>query len=370
MRGGNARASGPVNDDPMVKLIAYPDFRLKSRVGSVTPNVNGFTPAQLQQAYGLNVFQSGGAGVIVAVIDACGNSHVQADLHAFDLAYNLPATTIRVVKPEGTPCSDPRNWGIETDLDVQMVHAVAPFATIVLEEAKTASFADLIKAAQDAYMKQGATIVSMSFSGPEFSGETGSRADGVFSQGNALGVSFTAASGDNGCGAQYPAASPYVLSVGGTSLNLSATGTYSTETAWKGSGGGLSAYESRPVYQNGVNASGKRAIPDVSIVADPNTGVAMYDSDIGDFNVAGGTSVGAPLWAGILALANSMRFFSMTNASNDLYTVAYSRYTSNYHDIKSGSSGSACIAGTGYDTVTGLGSPVSVHLVPNLTIAP
>jgi subtilase family serine protease len=212
----------------------------------------------------------------------------------------------------------------------------------------------------------------MSFGGGEFSGETGASADGVFSTGNGSGVSFTASSGDSGCGAQYPAASPFVTSVGGTSLTIQSNGTYVSESAWSGSGGGTSSFESRPSYQNGFNGSSQRGIPDVAMVADPNTGVTMYDKQVGGFIVVGGTSVAAPLWAGVLTLANSGRSGTMHNADNELYSVASNatKYANDYHDVKTGSAGGSCTAGKGYDLVTGLGTPVSNTLVPDLIAAP
>src|SRR6266567_3857135 len=308
--------------DPLTTHFAYPDFVLKTKVGSVVPNFSGFTPTQFNKAYGVNLLTNRGAGITVGIIDACGNPNAQTDLNKYDTTYGLPATTITVVKPQGTPCSDPNGWGVETDLDVQMVHAIAPKARIVLEEAKSASFSNLLNAAKDAYNNRGATVVSMSFGGGEFSGETGATADGIFSAGNAKGVTFTASSGDSGCGAQYPAASPFVVSVGGTSLKVASDGSYVSESAWNGSGGGLSAFENRPSYQDGFNSDSKRGIPDVAMVADPNTGVSVYDTDTGGFIVVGGTSVAAPMWAGVLALANGKRVSTMKNADIELYHIA------------------------------------------------
>jgi subtilase family serine protease len=358
--------------DSFATHTAHPDFIVLKR--GVSPNSagGGFTPSQLRKAYGLATLKNKGKGVTVAIIDACGNPKAQADLNKYDSTFGLPATTIKVVTPQGQPCSDPQGWGVETDLDVQMVHAMAPAATIVLEAAKSASFANLDNAAKDAYTKQGATIVSMSFGGGEFSGETGSNGDGIFSAGNRRGVSFTASSGDSGCGAQYPAASPFVTSVGGTSLVTQPDGTYVSESAWNGSGGGLSQFEARPSYQNGFNSNSKRGIPDVAMVADPNTGVEMYDSQVGGFLIVGGTSVAAPMWAGVLARVNQKRASSMKNADVELYNVAgnASKYARDYHDVKVGSAGGNCIAGTGYDLVTGLGSAAANGLVPDLIAAP
>jgi subtilase family serine protease len=367
----SAKGTTGLSADPLATLYAHPDFIRKGNA-SASPNVAGISPTQFRKAYGISSVTQTGAGITIAIVDACGNPGAQKDLNKYDTTFGLPATTIKVVKPQGTTCLDPNGWGVETDLDLQMAHAVAPGAKIVLEAAKSASFANLLAAAKDAYTKQGATVVSMSFGGGEFSGETGASADGVFSAGNTKGVSFTASSGDSGCGAQYPAASPFVTSVGGTSLTILSNGTYVSETAWSGSGGGTSTFESRPSYQNGFNGSGQRGIPDVAMVADPNTGVSMFDKQVGGFIVVGGTSVAAPLWAGELALTNSGRSGTMHNADKELYNVASNatKYANDYHDVTTGSAGGICTAGTGYDLVTGLGSPVSNTLVPDLIAAP
>src|SRR5262249_14398572 len=190
-------------------------------------------------------------------------------------------------------------------LDVEWAHAIAPRAHIVLVEAKSNSFADLMQAIDTAVTKYNANVVSMSFGGNEFASEV--NYDFHFSKWP--NVTFVASSGDNVCGVEYPAASPYVLAVGGTTLNLSSDGTWGGESAWSGSGGGVSAYEGRPSYQGGT--SGGRVVPDVAYDADPNTGFAVYDSykyqgQSGWF-VVGGTSAGAPQWAAITAIANSLR---------------------------------------------------------------
>jgi subtilase family serine protease len=211
----------------------------------------------------------------------------------------------------------------------------------------------------------------MSFGGSEFSGETAANVDGIFSAGVNKGVTFTASSGDSGCGAQYPAASPFVVAVGGTSLKVDAGGSYVSESAWNGSGGGLSAFENRPSYQDGFNSDSKRGIPDVAMVADPNTGVSVYDTDTGGFIVIGGTSVAAPMWAGITVLADGKRANHFQNADYELYSMVgnSANYASDFHDVTTGSSGGNCAAGTGYDLVTGLGSPAAAGLIPYLVNA-
>lgn len=349
--------------------MAQPDVILLTRHGTLKPSVAGFTPAQFRKAYGIDRLSQQGAGMTVAIIDACGNTHAQADLNTYDTQFGLPAITIKIVTPQGPPCSQPNTWGLETDLDLQMVHAVAPQASIVLEEAQSPSNANLLNAAKDAYTHQGATVVSMSFGGREFSGETGSHGDAIFSAGNARGVSFTASSGDSGCGSQYPAASPFVTSVGGTVLTTQPDGTYVSETAWSSSGGGFSSIEARPAYQKGFNKNAQRGIPDVSLVS---TNMSMYDSQFGGFVEVNGTSIGAPMWAGILTDANSGRGGTFKNADIELYAIAKNKakYASDYHDITTGGSGGVCNAKQGYDEVTGLGTAVANHLVPDLIAAP
>ncbi len=226
----------------------------------------------------------------------------------------------------------------------------------------------------------------MSWGGSEFSSEPSD--DSTF---QVSGVSFFASSGDSGHGVIYPSASPYVIGVGGTTLSLSSAGSI-TETAWSGSGGGISAYESEPSFQTTYSATstgnllgtctgcadGKRGVPDVSFDANPNTGVSVYDSfgyhgQSGWFQL-GGTSVGAPNWAAIMAIVNSGRTTPISSTSFGTGTIVYSAatgsvYASDFRDITSGTNGncgSVCTAGTGYDFVTGLGSPIANNLVPYL----
>src|SRR5207249_4097224 len=188
------------------------------------------------------------------------------------------------------------------------------------------------------------------------------------------GVSFIASSGDSGAGVSFPAASLYVVSVGGTTLNVQASGKVLGETAWSGSGGGVSSYEARPSYQTGFNSNSGRGVPDVSYVADPNTGVSIYDSyGYGGWSQAGGTSVGAPQWAAITAIVNSGGG-QLSSASFGTNTAFYNAatgpaYSANYRDITSGSNGNCgtiCNAGPSYDFVTGLGSPLTNNLIPYL----
>src|SRR5581483_8493604 len=231
-------------------------------------------------------------------------------------------------------------------LDIQWAHAIAPGAKILLVEASTPSFTNLM-AAED-YAKAHAQYVSNSWGASEFSGE--STYDSHFRQ---SGVSFFVSAGDAGLPAEYPSSSPNVISVGGTNLALDADGSVAGETGWSESGGGCSAYETAPSAQSTfsqfgqVNCGGQRATPDISLVADPATGVSVYDStktqgQAGWFTV-GGTSASSPMVAARAAVAGVV------------VDAAYLYGSSiTFRDITSGNNGASCL--TGFDLVTGRGS--------------
>ncbi|MGO9919984.1 MAG: hypothetical protein ACLQIB_35490, partial [Isosphaeraceae bacterium] len=367
------------------QITAQPNVQILPLVAS---GPTGYTPQQIQSAYGINQikFSGGtvagnGAGQTIAIVDAYNDPNIQADLNMFDTHFGLPATTVtRVNETGGTsyPASDPTGgWELEESLDVEWAHAVAPAANIVLVEASSDSLSDLFKAVSYASDRLGVSVVSMSWGTTEFWGE--SAYDSIF---NHTGVTFVAASGDSGAwyGPMYPSVSPNVLAVGGTSLTLAAGNTYGSETGWSDSTGGFSGfdsdwwtYELEPSYQTatlqavGLNY-GVRTTPDVSFDANPNTGVAVYDSvsysgQSGWFQV-GGTSAATPAWAGLVAIADQglatggKKALSGTQVQTDLYALP----SSDFHDITTGFNG--YYATTGYDLVTGLGSPKA-----NLVIA-
>jgi subtilase family serine protease len=334
---------------------------------NVTPATSVYySPSQIRHAYGVDKLSVSGTGQTIAIIDAYGSSSMQRDLNTFCSYFGLPAITVPIYYPQGRPGGN-TGWAQETALDVEWAHAIAPTARIVLVVAKTASLANLLGAVDYAVNNLGATVVSMSWGGSESSSETSS--DSHF---NKPGVTFVASSGDSGesNGVEYPAASPYVLSVGGTSLYLDANNNRTNETGWSGSVGGLSVVESLPAFQNGWLAGSARGVPDVSYVADPNTGVEVVYG--GRLYIFGGTSVGAPQWAGLIALANSGRSSNLNPASMAVYSVASGGVdiinSTNLLDITSGSNGSDTddSAVDGYDLVTGLGSPVGTGLIQAL----
>jgi subtilase family serine protease len=332
------------------------------------------TPNEIKKIY--NLPASGGKGTIV-IVGAYDDKAIAQDLAAFDAAFALPACTIQngcftqhlMLSKAGGTMSDNSGWDLETALDVEWAHAIAPSAKILLVEAKTASGANLLAAVDYAASQKNASAISMSWGGAEFPEET--TLDSHFV--SASGAPFFASSGDNGTGASWPASSPKVIGVGGTSLALSggsatdsagssagaATSNLIKETAWQGSGGGVSAYEKEPAFQTSYSipkAKGMRAIPDVSYDADPASGFPIIHNGI--WRTAGGTSAGAPQWAAIAALgqgASNANFYKDKASSN---TASF------FRDILSGVNGSCgyyCTARAHYDYVTGLGTPQTVN---------
>jgi subtilase family serine protease len=325
----------------------------------VHPNVSssptGLSPATIKSVYSFPTSMTAGAGKVIAIVDAYDDPTAESDLNVFSQQYGLPACTTangcfkKVNQSGGTkyPRTD-AGWALEISLDVQWAHAIAPGAQILLVEASSNSFANLI-AAED-YAKTHAQYVSNSWGGSEFSGETGTAYDGHFVQ---SGVSFFVSAGDAGLPAEYPSSSPNVISVGGTLLTLDSGGNLVSETGWSSGGGGCSAYENATAAQAAfsgyaqVSCGGKRATPDLSLDADPASGVSVYDStryqgQAGWWRV-GGTSASSPMIAARAAIAGVV-----VNAA-----YVYSN-SINYRDITSGNNGAPCLVG--FDLCTGRGS--------------
>jgi len=355
----------------------------------------GYTPSQIAQAYGFNQisFTNGtstvtgnGAGQTIAIVDAYNDPDISSDLKAFDAQFGLPNPTLTVVGQTGgaaPTATDPTgDWELEESLDVEWAHAIAPAANIVLVEANNDSLTNLMTAVKTAANYPGVSVVSMSWGGSEFSGETNDDS-AYFSTPNVpANVAFVAASGDSGAPPIYPAVSPNVLAVGGTTLDLSSSGTYESESAWSGSGGGISSYEKLPSYQpdtysNGTSTgtSTMRMNPDVSYDANPDTGFAVYDSNpvsgaSGPWIEVGGTSDAAPQWAGLVAIADQGRALDGESSLgySQLLTDIYQMPASNFHSITSGTSTGDphYSASSGYNLVTGRGTPIANLVVNSL----
>lgn len=341
---GSALAIAPPEHVASHPLHVKPD-------ASTSPT--GLSPATIKSVYNFPTGTSAGTGATIAVVDAYDDPTAASDLSVFSGQYGLPACTTangcfkKVNQTGGTRYPRANSgWALEISLDVQWAHAIAPGAKILLVEASSASFTNLL-AAED-YAAAHAGYVSNSWGGSEFSGESSYDSHFVHS-----GVSFFASSGDTGLPAQYPSASPNVISVGGTSLSFNPDGSLNSETGWSGSGGGCSVYEAATTDQSGfgqyaqVSCAGKRATPDLALDADPNSGVSVYDST--SYNgqkgwwTVGGTSASSPMVAARSAVAGAVVNSTYVYGSTILF-----------RDITSGNNGDPCLVG--YDLVTGRGS--------------
>lgn len=319
----------------------------------------------VRNAYGFNQIGLDGAGQTIAIVTAFNHPTAAADLATFSRTFGLPnAPSFSIISTPGTPNAD-RAWAIETALDVQWAHAIAPGANIVLVQAQSDRLADMLDAVDIARNIPGVSAVSMSWGLPEFSGQ--SLFDGLFTTPNGRdGVSFVAASGDSGAsaGAMWPAASPNVLAVGGTRLSTDAAGNYLAESAWTNGGGGYSQ-----VFAARTGGTATRPIPDVSYAADPANGFFVFTSDpaagsrTGWF-IVGGTSAGAPQWAGLIAIANQGRELIGLASIADARTAVSRLSDAAFRDVTTGSNGFA--ATKGFDLATGRGSPNAPQTVAEL----
>jgi subtilase family serine protease len=340
------------------------------RVARPNATPAGYGPADLQSAYKLSsASSSNGAGTTIAVVDAYNDPNAFSDVNVYRSQYGLPqlaSCTPSTIASSTTPCFAKSNqtggtsypstnggWAQEESLDIDMASAICPKCNVLLVEATSATIGNLGTAVNEA-VTLGAKYVSNSYGASQSSSDP-SWQNSYF---NHSGVAITASSGDSGYGVQFPADSQYVTAVGGTSLSPASNSRGWSETAWSGAGSGCASYISKPSWQTDSGCA-KRTVADTSAVADPNTGVAVYDSTSYQGRVGwlvfGGTSVASPIIASVYALAGNAGSFSYPAAS--LYA-----HTSSLFDVTSGSNGSCspaylCTAGPGYDGPTGLGTP-------------
>ncbi|WP_307795312.1 ricin-type beta-trefoil lectin domain protein [Actinacidiphila acididurans] len=321
---------------------------------ALSPNATpgGYGPSDLRGAYNIaSAAASNGGGATVAVAELADDPNLESDLATYRSQYGLPACTtangcFRKVNQSGQQGNYPpgdTGWGTEASLDIDMISAICPNCHILVVEAGD------LNAAQNTAVSLGAHFISNSWGTGDGSGNAG--ADGDF---NHAGVVDVASSGDSGYGVSFPATSQYVIAAGGTSLRHDSSARGWSETAWSGAGAGCSSWEAKPSWQKDTGCGSHRTVADIAAVADPGTGVAVYDTyGQGGWFVVGGTSVSSPVIASMYALAGA--------PSAAAASVVYS-HTGSLNDVTSGSDGSCspsylCTAGAGYDGPTGLGTP-------------
>ena len=368
---------------PFVWMSATPDTQHGPGNTNCATNHCYYFPSDVQRAYasGLIANGNGGAGRTVAIVDAFHYSSVESELHTFSAQFGLPDCTVAsgcltIVNQVGGPPRAAFNsgWAVETNLDVQWAHAMAPKAKLLLVEGDTNAFNDL--GAAVLYAQTRADVVSNSYGANEFTGESG--LDGFYSTSP---VPILFSSGDTGAaGHSYPCASTFVVCVGGTSLFETATSFRASEVGWSGGGGGCSTLIARPAWQAGAVPCESRAMPDIAAIADPNTAVLVFFADtrvVGTpgFYLVGGTSAACPIVAGIVAQIQNARLaagkaeFNGNNLGPALYAIAAGAlYHYRYYDVTAGSNG--LVAGANFDLVTGFGVPLGPALAAGLIALP
>jgi subtilase family serine protease len=336
------------------------------------------TPAQTRHIYGIDQVSNLGSAQTIAIVDAYDDPNIFNDADVFDQqfmttlggstsyydAYGASSTWLTQAYASGSRPPGNTGWGQEISLDVEWAHAIAPQAHILLVEASSNSFADLLTA-DDYAVSHGATVISNSWGAGE-----SRREKGYDSHFTSSGVTFVFSAGDSG-NQSYPAESPYVLSVGGTTLSHDTGYNWTNEVGWSSGGGGVSRYEAKPSYQHSLSYS-RRANPDVAYDADPNSGFAVYDSygGYGWNYIFGGTSAGAPQWSALIALANQGRIGAGKSVLDGYTQTLPAIYgmttgttgTEQLNDVTSGRN-SVGSAGPGFDLVTGRGTPRRGDLV-------
>lgn len=364
----SAESQRPVCPGPSAAGNALCDAHVVTN-GKGTPEVTatpkGYGPLQFRTAYGLPAAAT--APQTIAIVDAYDHPNIAADLNTYSSQFGLPLCNsanpcFQKVNQSGAAGPLPRGeagWDLEISLDVEVAHAICPNCKILLVEASSSSLADLSAAVKTA-AKLGATEISNSYGGSEFSSELSETYAAPYNQ---PGIAVTVSSGDSGYGSfGFPAALSSVITVGGTTLNLGAANAYGSETVWSGGGSGCSRYVTAPSWQSFLSAcAGKRGTADVAADANPTTGAAVYDSikyqGRSGWMQVGGTSLSSPLIAGVYALAGGLP--SGSTGGSALY--GHLGDANVLHDVTSGSNGSCstimCKGGVGYDGPTGVGTP-------------
>jgi subtilase family serine protease len=418
-----ASASGTQKFNPHSALTIRPLWKYVQKVGragAIPPCLTStvpprcYSPQQIRRAYNIQPLLNAGItgqGHTVVLVDFATSTTLKSDVHLYDQLFGLKDPKINVFSPFGPPSVDP-GFYTETALDIETVHSLAPSATIdlVLVNADFASsptefLTIALSGTKYAIDHNLGDVISQSFGlGESCAGSAYLQQEQlVFSQARAKHITLLASSGDSGAGVlvcsgpfftegqgvNLPAADPLVTSVGGTSLDATVgTGKYIAETTWNedaagagATGGGLSSIFPVPGYQSGISGLKGRGVPDVAFDADPLTGVPVVFSQQGATLIVpiGGTSVGSPAWAAIVALANQHAGKRLGFLNNTIYAISASgSYADGFHDITTGNNAVTVFgpngpvvlpgfsAGPGWDAVTGVGTPKAGSLVPLL----
>lgn len=376
--------------------------------GSLKQTLNCQTPQTLRTAYGIDpLIRQGYTGKGETIIDivSFGSPTLQQDMQVFDHYFGLPPVDLEVISPLNVPEYDPKNdkagWAVETTLDVELIHALAPEAKIIVLTSPVAETEGTVGLPQFRQLQHYVIdhhlghIISQSWGASEVTLQDAAGQQEL-TQWNTLyqdattrqHISILSASGDNGATdyadmdastlattptTSFPADSPWVTSVGGTRLQEANKGF--SEQAWSRSGGGFSRFYSTPLYQESVSSSaknqlqGRRGVPDVAAVADPRTSMAIYVK--GKWGMVGGTSASTPIWAAMIAIANQMAGRPLGFLNPALYKIATSdKYTQDFHDITLGDNSIGDVQGNsatvGWDAITGWGTPNAEKLLPDL----
>ncbi|OWK43117.1 MBG domain-containing protein [Fimbriiglobus ruber] len=382
--------------------VLAPLVRTALPAGSSAPE--GLTPDQIRHAYGIDAIPSfngataDGAGQTIAIVVAFQDPTIASDLAGFDSAFGTAANEINATPvssffsivnqsggaslPPAPPASD-NGWIGETALDVEWAHAIAPKADIILVECATDNDPDLYAGTKWAVNHPGVSVVSGSWGGAEYSGETGDDSNFITPATHA-GVTVVVSAGDDGT-VEYPAASPDVVAVGATTLTLNPDNSWASEVGWSynkstmsGGGGGLSTQEAIPAFQDSVAdvVGVVRGVPDVSYNGGSDSAVSVYDTTTNSaakpWSAEFGSSAGTPQWAALIAIVDQGRAAAGLNPLDGSRTLPdlYSLPTTDFHDITSGHNAAGDPATVGYDLLTGLGTPIANKLVPDLVAGP
>ncbi len=364
------------------RAVAHPEIAPATPAATphaVNPIAGALSPSQYDTAYRFNQLGADGTGVTVALWEFDG--YKATNLTSYNTEYGLTGPAATTVSVDGANFDTRPGQGEgEVELDSEIVRGVAPKAAQLVYEAPNSDQGQ-IDMANAIVSQDRVSVISISWGGCEqdSTSATMTSTDNAFSQGVAEGISIYSASGDDGSrdctqtatgstvkAVDYPASSPFQTGAGGTTLTTGAGGVYSSERGWSGGGGGVSIRYARPSYQTGTSTM--RTVPDVSGDADPNTGYSIFSG--GTWTEFGGTSCAAPLWSGFTALINQREAAAarpnLGFANPALYPIlGGANYATSFHDVKTGSNGDFT-ATTGYDDVTGIGSPIADGLVTTL----